>query len=82
MLIGLSYLQFFGFYLKTTHQPTESSIRDEEGLGMPIPLDIFVQVARAEWDTLLFLYSVAPSAGGLGYLNYRPWLQMLCGACS
>lgn len=76
MLTGLSYLQFFGFYLKITHQPTESGVRDEEELGMPVPLDsknpfdIFVRVARAEWDTLLFLYGVALSVGGLGYLGY------------
>lgn len=76
MLTGLSYLQFFGFYLKITHQSTENGIQDEEELGMPVPLDsknpfdIFVRVARAEWDTLLFLYGIVLSVGGLGYLGY------------
>jgi Na+/H+ antiporter NhaD/arsenite permease-like protein len=76
MLTGLSYLQFFGFYLKVTHREGETGLEDEEGLAMPVPFDtrspydIFVRIARAEWDTLLFLYGVALSVGGLGYIGY------------
>jgi len=32
--------------------------------------DIFRNVARAEWDTLLFFYGVVLCVGGLGYMGY------------
>ena len=76
MLTGLSYLQFFGFYLKKTHRLREEGVEDAEQLASPIPIDsrnpfdVFVRVARVEWDTLLFIYGVALSVGGLGYIGY------------
>ncbi len=76
MLTGLSYLQIFGYYLKKTHQPQEEGVEDAEQLASPVPIDsknpfdIFVRVARVEWDTLLFIYGVALSVGGLGYIGY------------
>ncbi|MCW8944069.1 MAG: sodium:proton antiporter NhaD [Sedimenticola sp.] len=76
MLTGLSYLQFFGYYLKKTHRPQEQGIEDTEQLALPIPMDsknpfdIFVRVARIEWDTLFFIYGVALSVAGLGYIGY------------
>jgi Na+/H+ antiporter NhaD/arsenite permease-like protein len=76
MLTGLSYLQFFGYYLKKTHGKTEPITSDEEGMGAPLaldsnnPFDIFTRIARSEWDTLFFLYGIAMSVGGLAYLGY------------
>ena len=76
MLTGLSYLQFFGYYLKKTHRSVEPVLIDEEAMGSPVPLegenpfDIFGRIARAEWDTLFFLYGVAMCVGGLGYLGH------------
>ena len=76
MLTGLAYLQFFGYYLKVTHSARETGVPDEEQLGIPPsaeghrPFDVFSRLARSEWDTLLFLYGVALSVGGLGYLGY------------
>ncbi len=76
MLTGLSYLQFFGYYLKRTHGRTEPATSDEEGMGGPValdsenPFDIFTRIARSEWDTLFFLYGIAMSVGGLAYLGY------------
>ena len=32
--------------------------------------DIFQNVARAEWDTLLFFYGVVLCVGGLGFIGY------------
>jgi hypothetical protein len=81
MLTGLSYLQFFGFYLKKTHRPLEPGIDNEEEMGGPVPLqgrgsfDIFERISRSEWDTLLFLYGVALSVGGLGYLGHLSLLS-------
>ncbi len=74
MLTGLGYLQFFGFYLKKTHQKAlaaHSSEQTHNGqLGDVVPFDIFSKVARAEWDTLLFFYGVVLCVGGLGFLGY------------
>lgn len=73
MLTGLAYLQFFGFYLKKTHN-FEASPYDadkaKQGMGDIVPFDVFNKIARAEWDTLLFFYGVVVAVGGLGFLGY------------
>ncbi len=74
MLTGLAYLQFFGFYLKTTHHKylarRAGNPEHDEQMGDIVPFDIFKKVARAEWDTLLFFYGVVLCVGGLGFLGY------------
>ena len=78
MLTGLSYLQFFGYYLKVTHTGADRGKGETDRLTTPIPggarqpFDVFGRIARVEWDTLLFLYGVALAVGGLGYLGYLP----------
>ena len=73
MLTGLSYLQFFGFYLKKTHNyelAKFDGIKADERIGDVVAFDVFRKVARAEWDTLLFFYGVVVAVGGLGFLGY------------
>jgi Na+/H+ antiporter NhaD/arsenite permease-like protein len=76
VMTGLSYLQFFGYYLKKTHEPSNTTITTTESPDFSIvvesrqPFDVFLRVARSEWDTLLFLCGVILSVGGLGYLGY------------
>ncbi|ROR32676.1 sodium:proton antiporter NhaD [Inmirania thermothiophila] len=76
MMTGLSYLMFFGFYLKVTRGRERGRSRrmeagtDEEDLGEPVAFEVFENVSRAEWDTLLFFYGVVLCVGGLGYLGY------------
>jgi NhaD family Na+/H+ antiporter len=68
MLTGLGYLQLLGFALKKlAHR--RMSHRESE-LGELTTFDVFNQVARAEWDTLLFFYGVVLCVGGLGFLGY------------
>jgi len=67
MLTGLAYLQLLGFYLKKT-VTVGGEIGDS--LGDPVPFDIFRNVARAEWDTLLFFYGVVLCVGGLGFIGH------------
>lgn len=75
MMTGLAYLKFFGFYLKKTHnryaEPgTWSEEKSKQSVGDVVPFDVFQNVARAEWDTLLFFYGVVLCVGGLGFLGY------------
>lgn len=73
MLTGLGYLQFFGYYLKRTHNshiaPMDKS-KESQAMGDIIPFDVFNKIARAEWDTLLFFYGVILAVGGLGFIGY------------
>jgi len=70
MLTGLSYLQFFGYYLKKTSRINERVSNDNDRMGEVVPFDVFNKVARAEWDTLLFFYGVVLCVGGLGFIGY------------
>ena len=83
MMTGLSYLQFFGYFLKKTHVPSNTTVTTTESPDFSVvvenrqPFDIFLRVARAEWDTLLFLCGVILIVGGLGYLGYPTLLSEL-----
>ncbi|WP_211211769.1 sodium:proton antiporter NhaD [Lamprocystis purpurea] len=71
MLTGLSYLQFFGYYLRMTHTRWQDRNGDRATrVGDMTPFDVFNPVARAEWDTLLFFYGVVLCVAGLGYVGY------------
>ncbi len=75
MMTGLAYLQIFGYYLKKTHHQyadpeTWSEQKDRETIGDVVAFDVFRNIARAEWDTLLFFYGVVMCVGGLGFLGY------------
>jgi len=75
MMTGLAYLQFFGYYLKKTHERyaepgTWSEEKAQQRVGDVVPFDIFQKISRAEWDTLLFFYGVVLCVGGLGFLGY------------
>lgn len=83
MMTGLAYLQFFGYYLKLKYNKKSSSSIDDENI---VPFDIFQNISRIEWDTLLFFYGVILCVGGLatfGYLDivsttlYEQWGQGL-----
>ena len=76
MMTGLAYLQFFSFYLKKSFAIQESVLSNpiSDGNNKHHPddknYDIFHNVARAEWDTLLFFYGVVLCVGGLGFIGY------------
>ncbi|MFZ5799474.1 MAG: sodium:proton antiporter [Desulfobulbus sp.] len=74
MMTGLAYLKMYGFYLKKTHRTRGSGRFDpakaEEQLGDTVPFDVFRNIARAEWDTLMFFYGVILCVGGLGFIGY------------
>ncbi len=72
MMLGLSYLGFFSYYIKMKEK---RSLDYDEPLGIEPnckrdPFDIFARVAHAEWDTLLFFYGVILCVGGLSQFGY------------
>jgi len=85
MMMGLGYLQFFGYYLRLSlprsleRKRTLAIQRGDENavrrLGSVVPFDVFGGVARAEWDTLLFFYGVVMCVGGLGFMGYLSLLS-------
>lgn len=83
MMTGLSYLKFYGYYLKKSHPKKTAKEADYEfdpekaeeqlgdrGLKKVSAFDIFQRMARAEWDTLMFFYGVIVCVGGLGFIGY------------
>jgi len=72
MMTGLSFLKFFGFYLKVTHDKASryGNRRADGHLEDAAPFNIFTSLARAEWDTLMFFYGVILCVGGLGFIGY------------
>lgn len=61
MMTGLSYLLFFGYFLRMT-APEDHADFDQ--------FNIFNKVSQAEWDTLFFFFGVIFCVGGLGFIGY------------
>jgi NhaD family Na+/H+ antiporter len=85
MMMGLGYLQFFGYYLRMTlpgslarkraRAERAGDMKRLERLGSVVPFDVFSRVQRAEWDTLLFFYGIVMCVGGLGFMGYLSLLS-------
>jgi Na+/H+ antiporter NhaD/arsenite permease-like protein len=81
MMLGLTYLQFFSYYLQQTDKNDEiahafnlhknTNVQQSEQLGQSEQsFDVFQKVANLEWDTLLFFYGVMLSVSGLSFIGY------------
>lgn len=70
MITGLAYLQVFGYYLRATHVPKQDFDAAYGHAGQVPAFDSYREIARAEWDTLLFFFGVIMSVGGLGFIGY------------
>ncbi len=75
MMTGLAYLQFFGYYLRITHTVTPFDHKHYGNVGDIPPFDTFKEIARIEWDTLLFFFGVIMCVGGLGFIGYLEHLN-------
>ncbi|HET8816181.1 MAG TPA: sodium:proton antiporter NhaD [Pseudidiomarina sp.] len=85
MMMGLGYLQFFGYFLRMTLPGSlarkramaerAGDMKKLERLGGVVPFDVFSRVSRAEWDTLLFFYGIVICVGGLGFMGYLALLS-------
>ena len=69
MVTGLACLQLFGYFIR---QRENDYIRKyaRHMTGDIMPYDSFHEIARAEWDTLLFFFGVIMSVGGLSFIGY------------
>ena len=75
MMTGLSLLKFFGYYLRRTHAVIAAERQNHGQIGDVAPFDSFREVARVEWDTLLFFFGVIMCVGGLGFIGYLDHLS-------
>ena len=75
MMTGLGLLKLFGYYLKMTGENSGDNVQNDiHAVGR---WDIFSQLERAEWDTLMFFYGVILCVGGLGALGYLGMVSSL-----
>ena len=82
MMTGLGFLKLFGYYLQRRDQASAAEkMVDSSALGIPALhdhsgesekefYDIFRNLQKAEWDTLMFFYGVILCVGGLGAFGY------------
>ena len=83
MMTGLGLLKLYGYYLKRRDgfvlAPMDEDFSDkalgiemagEEKISGRKQFDIFQNLERAEWDTLMFFYGIILCVGGLGTLGY------------
>ncbi len=80
MMLGLSWLGLFVYYLRMRERRFDGleSVLGEDGLeGRTAgaahdrgPLELRRQVARVEWDTLLFFYGIMLCVAGVGQFGY------------
>jgi NhaD family Na+/H+ antiporter len=75
MMTGLGYLKIYGYFLKRQEVAAANNNTDSPNAGDIQAFDSFRQVARAEWDTLLFFFGVILSVGGLGFIGYLEHLS-------
>jgi len=77
-MTGLGLLKLHGYVLKMRDKrlldkrendgQTAFNIQDET--QQKVPFNIFDQLQRAEWDTLMFFYGIILCVGGLGTIGY------------
>lgn len=71
MITGLALLKLFGWWLqRTALRPERDEFAREGSPGDIDAFDSYEQVARAEWDTLLFFFGVIMCVGALGFCGY------------
>ena len=69
MMTGLSLLMFYTYFMNIRGLTSSRQLNHSNGVKAE-KLDVFDEVAHAEWDTLFFFFGVIFSVGGLRYLGY------------
>ena len=66
MMLGLGYLQIWSYMLQQAGKRRQDT---------DMVLNSFAEIARVEWDTLLFFFGIIFAVGGLGVLGYLTQLN-------
>lgn len=84
MMTGLGFLKLFGYYLKRRDERHAKEVKTrlrnralsfesepgEDLLPLKPAYDIYQNLQRAEWDSLMFFYGIIMCVGGLGAFGY------------
>ncbi len=73
MMTGMGILKLYGYWLKKRSTNQSDAFNGADQLNASEndnSFDVFHQLQRAEWDTLMFFYGVILCVGGLGALGY------------
>jgi Na+/H+ antiporter NhaD/arsenite permease-like protein len=83
MMTGLGFLKLFGYYLQKRDMAGGVAAKEVGGSALGVPAshsgdveshqqfyNIYTNLQRAEWDTLMFFYGVILCVGGLGAFGY------------
>lgn len=79
MMTGLGLLKLFGYHLQRVGEPNQMiaqmpGVENSPGLflegGRHEPYDMYKNLERSEWDTLMFFYGIILCVGGLGAFGY------------
>jgi Na+/H+ antiporter NhaD/arsenite permease-like protein len=78
MMTGLGFLKLYGYTIKMSDKKVNSTLVDQGETSLALegtveqtqPFNIFQQLERAEWDTLMFFYGIILCVGGLGTIGY------------
>lgn len=78
MMTGLGFLKLYGYNLKMRDKKSYSTLADQGDTSLSLEstveqkeaFNIFQQLERAEWDTLMFFYGIILCVGGLGTIGY------------
>lgn len=81
MMTGLGFLQIFGYFLKQRDRSMSQLVVGGSALSITTSregdiessknfYDIYKNLRRVEWDTLMFFYGVILCVGGLGAFGY------------
>lgn len=68
MMTGLGLLKIYGYMLKMRESRLLLTLEQADDARQPF--NIFRQLERAEWDTLMFFYGIILCVGGLGTIGY------------
>lgn len=80
MMTGLGVLKLFGYVMKmrAAYMIKNAALDAESETALTLeklddknkPFNVFQQLERAEWDTLMFFYGIILCVGGLGTIGY------------
>ncbi|PHS23667.1 MAG: sodium:proton antiporter [Methylophaga sp.] len=78
MMTGLGFLKIYSYFITRRDQRVfnklayggETTLTLDEIAKLNQPFNIFQQLERAEWDTLMFFYGIILCVGGLGTIGY------------